>query len=496
MKLKNKLKLITLLAIMSCLFAGCGSIEFDIADTIQPPVNKNLAIEGTWEIDRYISLKKDAKTVNEENDIYQKKYIGKPAIFDNEIGAVGSDVCITPKYRIIKTSADTFIQNKYRIDESSLGLGEEDINVVTVTTDNRLFYEILVTDNKTAYVYLNNGFLVMSKQSGEVDAELKEHSFNNVGMSINNGEYKEDPLLRSGVLIGIRSADNSYHTLWVYSKNREIQAIKERNQLLVPRAKGFFEVGVESSSEKKNVNIYSIPFIDSVLQENTEVQAKTDLLSTAAGTRILFVGNDYIGTESNQKFKVLPIDNLGRGYGVQFSEVLDQKSDNVYQESRDSFISTLKGAKAQNVIKQSDEQNFSLMRRNGHWIFRSRAYFKEPVDNVKYQDFDLKLMVPSKLIQYDEMDIPWNEIKSRIPWTTDAYMSPNKDIAILVSADGLSLYPIKNKSIINSKQLVKIPLSKGDTIIMTEWAIGRYADIWAKFADQIFTDVQSDDMNY
>lgn len=498
MKINYRLLILSLFILFTWFSTGCGSIEFDMENTIKPPVYKNLAIEGTWKIEKYISIKKGTKDAAGENEIYQKKYIGKSAIFDNEIGAVGSDVCIAPKYRIIKTSSDTFMQNKYRINESSLGLREEDVNVVTITTDSHPFYEIIITGSMTAYVYLDNGFLVMSKESDKVDEQLKEHSFNNVGMSINNGEYKEDPLLRSGVLIGIRSADNSYHTLWVYSKNREIQSAKKRMQLLVPRARGFCEVGVEKNVEDQDINIYSTPFIDGVLQESAAsgLGYKSNYIGAPSGTKIMFVGNDYIGTESSQKFKVLPIDNLGTGAGVPFSDVLDQNSENVYRDSRDSFISTLKGARAQNVVKQSDEQNFTLMRRNGHWIFRSRIYFKEPVDNVKYQDFDLKLMVPSKLIQYDEMDIPWNEIKSKLPWTTDAYLSPNKDIAILVSEDGLSIYPVQNKTIVNNGLLAKIPLAKGDSIVMTEWAIGRYAEIWSKFADQVFSEEQLNYMNY
>jgi len=60
------------------------------------------------------------------------------------------------------------------------------------------------------YGQLENGFLVLNRISDIVDERVKEISFSNVGMNMDNGQFTEDPLLRSGVLIGIRAADNTY----------------------------------------------------------------------------------------------------------------------------------------------------------------------------------------------------------------------------------------------------------------------------------------------
>lgn len=488
----KRLLLMIFIFSFSCFFSGCGSIEFNIEDTIKPPSNEEVTVRGTWKIEKYISILKEhngTQTTDKSN-----QYIGKEAIFDNEIGAIGKDVYINPKYKIIRTSTNTFIQNKYQISEADLGLQKEKVNVVTITTENQLFCQLIITDEMTAYVYLENGFLVLHKISDIVDEKTKENSFGNVGTSINNGEFTEDPLLRSGVLIGVRSSDNTYRTLWIYSKNREIKTVSHRKQLMVPRAKGFWEIG---TIENKNGNeiIFAEAFTDAALQATSQINRNTNLLTEKPGTKILFVGNDYIGVEYNSKFNVVSIDNIKEGKGVAFSDIIDENSYDALKQSSEAFISTLDSNKSKNIIRATDEENFTLKRRNGHWTMKSRLYYKEPVGNRKYEDFDLNLMVPSKLILYDEMNIPWNDIKSKLPWITDAYMSPNKDIAILVSADSLNIYPVKNKSIIN-KQLMKIPLSKADSIIMTEWSIGKYADIWSNFVDKIFTDNQTSNMNY
>lgn len=483
MKPSCRLLFLFLTAALILGLTGCGSIEFDIENTIKPPLYDDLAVQGTWKIDGYISIVKERKNSQNTVEEIRKNYVGKAAMFDNELGAVGSDVCVNPVYRVIRTTADTFIQSKYRVDEDELGLQKDKVAVVTVTADSQPFYELIITEQMKAYAYLDNGFLVLSKASDKIDEELKEKSFGNVGMNINNGVYTEDPLLRSGVLIGIRSADNTYRTLWVYSKNREIKNVKTGEQLVVPRARGFWEVG--ESSDNSTGSIYAKPFAEGVQLAGIQEQSRKNSMTESQDTRIHFVGNDYIGIENNSKFKVIPIDNISGGRGVRFSDISVENDPNAFEQSTKDFISTLPDSKGKNAVNGADEENFTLMRRNGHWILRSRIYYKEPVGNNKFEDFDLKLMVPPTLIHYDEMDIQWSEIKSILPWTTDAYMSPNKDISLLVSENSIGVYAVQKLNIIN-KQLAKITLAKGDSIVMAEWSIGKYADIWDNFVNQVF----------
>ncbi len=487
--MKYSCRFLLLLFISAVLFglAGCGSIEFDIADTIKPPEYDDLAVRGAWKIDGYISIVKDRKSSKNTEEDIREKYVGKAAMFDNELGAMANDVCVNPVYRIIRTAADTYIQGKYRINESKLGLQRGDIKVVTVTADNQPFYELIITEQMKAYVYLDNGFLVLTKTSDKIDEGLKEKSFGNVGMNINNGEYTEDPLLRSGVLVGIRSADNTYRTLWIYSKNREIKTVKTGNQLLVPRAKGFWEVGRSSglSSDQNTGTLYARPFEESYLQADLSVKISENSIPENPDTKIHFVGNDYIGIENNSKLKVISMDNIAEEKGVKFSDIFGESSENDFKQAREDFIFSLAGDRKKNIVNSVDQENFTLMRRNGHWILRSRVYYKEPAENKEFEDFDLKMVVPSTLIHYDEMNIQWSEIKSMLPWTTDAFMSPNKDISLLISENSIGVYAVQKLNIIN-KQLIKIPLEKGDTIVMAEWSIGRYADMWENFVNRVF----------
>lgn|GEM_PF-2070501 len=477
----NRIILIILIITLCFSTGGCKSIDFDIEESIKPPEYEHMAIHGSWKIKGFISALPAGETAEADTEKIKSKYMDKWAIFDDEVGAVASETCVNPQYKIIRTSADSLIQNKYRINSSIQELGNKDVAMVSVYAGDQLFYEVIVTDSKTAYIYINNGFLVLNKTSDNVDTDLKNKSLQNTGSNVGSGQYEEDPLLRSGILLGIRTADNTYKTIWIYSKNREINAVNDVKQLLVPRAKGFWRVGI--INENSISAIYAEPFKENSNTNKELVERfNGNILKVSSDTKIQFVGNDYIGTESNEEFKVYPVDTLMNGEAVSLSMVSSQIAENAIKKSAADYISSMKGEASQKILSKTDESNFTLIRRNGHWIMRSRLYYKQPYEK-KYQDFDMKIMVPTELICYDEMNIPWNDIKKKLPWTSDAFMSPNRDIVVLADKSSLSIYTIKNRTEID-KQLLKLQLSKGETIVMAEWSIGRFAELWDNFVNK------------
>lgn len=481
-RLPGRIFPLILILALCFLTVGCNSIDFDIEDSINPPEYDDMAIQGSWKIEGFVSTLPEAKVGEIDTENINRKYLDKWAIFDDEVAAVVSVTCVNPQYKIIRTTADSLMQNKYRIDGSKLGLGKQDVSMVNVYADNQLFYEVIVTDSKKAYIYIDNGFLVLSKTSEKVDSVLKNKSLENAGSNVGSGQYEEDPLLRSGILLGIRTVDNTYRTVWIYSKNREINAVNDAKQLLVPRAKGFWRVG--TIRENNIYAIYAEPFGEENKTNKDIVEMLNgNLLRVNFDTQIQFIGNDYIGTESNGDFKVYPVDTLKNGEPVPLSLISNKIAENAIEKSAADYISSLKGEASQKILSKTDEKNFTLIRRNGHWVMRSRLNYKQPYQK-KFQDFDLKLMVPTELISYDEMNIPWNDIKKKLPWTSDAFMSPNRDIVVLADKSSLSIYAIRNRTEID-RQLLKFQLSKGETIVMAEWSIGRFADLWDNFVNKM-----------
>ncbi|GIN88006.1 lipoprotein [Heyndrickxia sporothermodurans] len=472
-KLKENWLFLISIAFCVLFITGCSAKDFSIEGKIAPPKNEAITVKGTWGIEKFITIKEDP-TKNYE-DI--RHYIGKTAMFDQTVCEIGRDECAKPVYKIINVSALDYMQNKYKVNPAKLGIDNQRIDVITVTSNNQTFYELIKKDDQTMFAYVDGGFLSMHKQSDKVSAKPRNNHEKNQDVKVHpNG--KDNDSLKSGVLLGIRSKENTYRTLWISVKNKKLKSVMEKKQLFVPRMKGFWEVGYFKADKGTEGSLYVKPIQDKKVK-------KHNILTESNVRKILFVGNDYVGTENLQRYQVLPIDHISVGKGITPSDITDENVDKAILRSSEAFLSSLDREQAQMLDKKPKEDNFTLERRNGHWIMRGRLNYNQPIGLKKYEDYDINVMVPKKLINYDEMTIPWGEIKSKMPWIMDAYVSPNKNIAILVSKEKLYVYSI-DKGNISKHSLKEIPWKTGDSIVMAEWAIGDYVNIWEKSVKKNF----------
>ena len=58
------------------------------------------------------------------------------------------------------------------------------------------------------------------------------------------------------------------------------------------------------------------------------------------------------------------------------------------------------------------EDSFGLFRRNGLWILRGRVNYIKNGDYM-YEDFNIPAIPTREIISYDELYIPWKEIKAK-----------------------------------------------------------------------------------
>src|SRR5699024_10294721 len=103
---------------------------------------------------------------------------------------------------------------------------------------------------------------------------------------------------------------------------------------------------------------------------------------------------------------------------------------------------------------------FGFERRNGYWVMKGRINYKNENEEF-FKDFQIKTTPPKELIQYDELVIPWNIIKSKIPEAIDAFTSPNEDIVIIITRNEILIYPIVENDILLN-ELGRIKLNNQD----------------------------------
>ncbi len=61
-----------------------------------------------------------------------------------------------------------------------------------------------------------------------------------------------------------------------------------------------------------------------------------------------------------------------------------------------------------------------------------------------YENFNIKAIPPKEVVYYDELSIPWNRIKSKVPEALDAFTSPNEDIGIVITHNDIFIYTIED----------------------------------------------------
>jgi hypothetical protein len=146
------------------------------------------------------------------------------------------------------------------------------------------------------------------------------------------------------------------------------------------------------------------------------------------------------------------------------------------EEAKVSAAKYINNLGKEKISKEFIDENFYLQRRTGHWIFKGRINHEKDVKKTAY-DFNINIIPPKNLVSFDILCISWNKIKDKVPDAIDAYTSPNKDMAVILSSTKIYIYSIEDGKLCE-KPLAKIKLAESDSVVMAEWATGWYVDKW------------------
>jgi hypothetical protein len=205
---------------------------------------------------------------------------------------------------------------------------------------------------------------------------------------------------------------------------------------------------------------------------------------------IQFVGNDYVCIESSgsgkyrqgsgswvvNELKTLPVDSLSNRKGIKISDLAGENGKIALESALADMPGMPDVGGRAAWVEDGLEESFSLYRKTGHWFFKGRMRIKES-STPAFLDYRINLIPPPEMVAYDVLQLPWTAIKDRVPEAVDAFTSPNRDIAVIVTKSSLLIYGI-NGMAMSEKPLAKIALKEGDSVIMAEWALGRYVEKW------------------
>ena len=491
--------IIGLMILLPLILSACTIRDSNIQDKIASPGNNTTPIQGKWVIEEKV-------VTSEENEIIDDSvtpepvdiYIGKEVLFNKDAVVVADDYANNPTFKFKNVDTNDYLLYKYKINPSKLDIESENIQVITALKDNQLFYEFVRYNEDHLLVFLNNSFYKMRKVVDEVSSEEVNRYIsieNNMMRTFDTIELED---INSGVLLGIKIPtydeenevpDWEYKTIWFRSENRNI--IKyELDELLVPRKNGFWIVDVDRTNTNNSINdkIVAIPQFTSKSSVNNEellyagLDGGSSFLMAAKPTivkNILFIGNDYISIEKtevdnkNKKtLEIYAVDNIEDERPMKLSDIVGEDGKFLFNEGSQNIQSL-----GENAVL--NESNVGLVRRNGYWTLKGRINYIQNEEEL-YKDFNIKAIPPKTMVSYDEVDITWDTISAQFPKAIDVFSSPNGEFIIVVTDSELQIYPTDNGEITSLEPISRTEIPSNASIIMSEWALGRYPEIWER----------------
>ena len=499
--MKKILSLFILVMIFISLTA-CENIDLSTTKVIPPKVA--IPVEGVWKVERY-AFSAMSKMLEDE----AKGWIGQKAAFEEEKVFLPDENCEKPEFKIKVVNTKTYLYNNYKSFMEDIGINQNQIKIITITSNENYFRDIVKIDDNTIAMIKEGVFFFLSKQPNEANINA-----NNGGNKKSLSSTKIEPYTnryQSGLLLGLKYyktvnyklpyvnenkpiVEPVYRTLWI-SYDGSIQEVVELPFLLVPRRTGFWKLEVQ----REITNNYGVDFLQAA-PINKEI--KTESIKFKGNENIYFhdlksinfVGNNYVCYErdnvsgikghtqlnSSHPLEVVPLDTIYTRTEIPIaaSKLLGEVGIEVLNSGAKSYLETISEEDKKLLKDTPSPTNFGVFRRNGKWLLRGRLNYLNTSEKNEYEDFNVPIEAPEDLVNYDSLFPSWEVIKQKVPSAVDGYTSPNKDIAVILTNSKLLVYAIKD-NILGDSPLSEVELKNSEISVMAQWALDDYVRLWS-----------------
>ncbi|ERI92454.1 hypothetical protein HMPREF1982_02436 [Clostridiales bacterium oral taxon 876 str. F0540] len=446
----KKIYVVLFSVILIVMYLLHSSLDLSLNAEITPRKLVKAPIEGEWIVDKTVVFG-DKNLSDKDKD----QWLNKPASFNSKTAVFDDKLCDSPSYKVKLVNAYNYFWDNFKINPKTLGLKEEKVEVITISSKDR-YYDEYVKINENSIVKQNEDTLLFFKKSDSNKDGTAKNKENFIDYKSIASAKEKEVKNKSGFLLGLRDAKGSYRTIWISYINKNFMPVTEVNNILLPRMDGFWQLGSDNS-------LWAYPMKKDINKDNYK---NIKEFSQGSSAIINFVGSDYVSIEtSDKKLQVLPIDNL-KSTPLKFAAALGQGLSN----------SLLKEDSSEKNTANFNEINWGVFRRAGRWILRSR----KNTDEKNYKDFDMSYAITKSMIVYDELYPSFSEIKEKESEAIDAFSSPNRDFDVIITSTDILVLPIKDGKLSDVQN--RIRLKKGEVPVMAHWATGSYVDDWAKIA--------------
>ncbi len=461
------------LIFLALLLTGCSGVKRQSSSVTTPKLTKP-PIYGKWVITKTIFK----ENIGEDRFKY-KSLIGSDIIFSEEGVSIANIVAKSPNFKLRKLNSKFFIEKEYNYPIENLGFRDDIIDIIDIKEKDEFFCQVLRQQMDRIIIFCNGIFIVATKVSDTISKEeldsLNTSSVDGLLQSVSDKNARDN-----GVIIGLKYSNGndefseySYSSLFIKLSQEDGIAHYFKDGIIVPRQSNFIKVGTEREvieekiSDKITIRYSNIGGEDPIIKY---ADVEPGILKG-----IEFISPDYIN------FEEYNTSSGRRSLNLKFIDSLEAYGSlslgNIVEDGDKIFIDSSKTISDRLDITSLDERNIGINRENGYWKFKGRVDIEGRSN--QYKDFDINILIPKEIVKYDELSISTSELQKEFPEMKDCFISPNNKFLIVVENSKIVIYNIIGGRV-SDEPLYEIELDKNYSIIMSEWAIGRYTDLWER----------------
>lgn len=468
-------KIFVVLILLNIIFTGCSS-NINNLDVL---LDNAFKYKGTWKVESYSSIQEDE--YNEIEDL-----TGEEVQIEKDSISIFNSIVTNVRYKLKVVDKSYVISYEDNITAEKFMGSKDSLDIISAIDNNMILCEFIVLDDNNIVMIYRSELIYLKKVSSNTNFII------NNGNIINDSSINESNNSDVGVMIGLKTprvldedgnyTEDEYRTIWISYKNDDINAIYEKENIIFPRMNGIWSINAKYSEiNNKHFDYFEVTTLEGKVTSNSEYSKEVSSYKS-----INFIGNDYIALESYNgenfvneynDYKIVPVDNINSNEGISVEEIFNKDMKELYATDFRNAYEGITDEEKTNYKNEIDYTNITMGRDEGKWILKGKITSVK--ENEEGKDFNISLDPNKKLINFNSLLVPWKILKGEVPFLSDAYTSPNGEIALVRYKKYLSLYRIENGHL-QGPPLINIPLQKNEEIIMSEWCTSGYVDEWQK----------------
>ena len=387
----------------------------DINSMILEPKSNSLLISGTWKLTSITSLSDGS----EEKSSDDKCYINEKFVYFEKTSTSN------PNFKFRQLNFKNYLLYNGIITDK-ISIDSDEVIVVSIK-DERNFYKefIILNKNKIATIH-HKKYYVFEKISDDVDNDV----IDKLKLNESSNNTKKD----ISFLIGVKSVgtkDVDYETFLIRKNGNDKPTANKINGLFVNNQNKFFLV----NSTK-----------DSIYITNDYINNTTKNILDIKNATINFLSKNYISIESynsetNKKnYSIYKIGNLSEESKMSIKDIAGDRGEKAY------FNNIRKLGYSSENVNSYDMKNFGVKRNNFNWFFKG-ILSNYSNDNFVSSEIDLDLIPNVDIFTNKSSKISKLKVKEKVQNVLDYFVSPDEGMIVILTADDISMYEIKNNEI-------------------------------------------------